>query len=137
LNLSGITNRVGVSLPAGSTDLVFYRLYGDYTGGGSVNGTDFAILASKFNTAATPSDWYLDYDGDGGINGTEFAALANNFNKGAYLPPSLPLSATLGATTGTAATQISTTSLASSTTNQTTDGIVTQLHAKKTRHKSG
>ena len=61
---------------------VMYTLLGDANLDGSVNGSDFAILATNFNKAVSGWD-QGDFNYDGAANGADFALLASNFNKGA------------------------------------------------------
>jgi hypothetical protein len=57
-------------------------LEGDANLDGSVNGTDFSILAANFDKAVT--GWNQgDFNYDGAANGSDFAALAASFNEGA------------------------------------------------------
>jgi hypothetical protein len=68
------------SLASGQIE-VMYTLLGDANLDGKVNGTDFAILATNFNKAATGWD-AGDFNYNGKVNGTDFADLALNFNQG-------------------------------------------------------
>jgi hypothetical protein len=63
-----------------------FRLFGDVTGDGVVNGADFAYFRGAFGTAAgNPAYlWYLDFDGDGAVNGADFAQFRARF--GTALP---------------------------------------------------
>jgi hypothetical protein len=104
---------VGHSLPDGTYDLTvtaadvgdaadftmsganpvysFYRLYGDFEGTGSVNGSDFGILASAFGTnVGLPGGgdlWYLDYYGTGSVNGSDFGQFAARFGTSTTFSP--------------------------------------------------
>jgi hypothetical protein len=60
---------------------VIYTLLGDANLDGSVNGSDFAILATNFNKAVSGWD-QGDFNYDGAANGADFASLASNFNQG-------------------------------------------------------
>jgi probable HAF family extracellular repeat protein len=58
-------------------------LPGDANRDGSVNGTDFALLAGNFGVLSG-ADWSRgDFNGDGAVNGTDFALLAGNFGRSA------------------------------------------------------
>jgi hypothetical protein len=72
-------------------DSVIFRLpqslAGDANRDGSVNGTDFALLAGNFGVASG-ADWGRgDFNGDGAVNGSDFALLAGNFGKMGGDPP--------------------------------------------------
>ena len=64
----------------GSTVLLRRTLYGDANIDGSVNGSDFSLLAQNFGRAGVlwPEG---DFNYDGSVNGTDFALLAGNFGK--------------------------------------------------------
>ena len=64
---------------------IAYALNGDANLDGSVNGSDFAILAANFNKGVTNGWEQGDFNYDGSVNGTDFAALAANFNKGSSI----------------------------------------------------
>jgi hypothetical protein len=68
-------------LASGQIEIKF-TLLGDTNLDGSVNGSDFAILAANFNKAVNGWD-QGDFNYDGAVNGADFANLAANFNKGA------------------------------------------------------
>jgi len=61
---------------------VMYTLLGDANLDGKVNGTDFNILATNFNTGGDSWD-QGDFTYDGKVNGSDFNLLAQNFNQGA------------------------------------------------------
>jgi hypothetical protein len=62
---------------------VAYALYGDVNLDGSVNGTDFSVLAAHFGENVT-GGWEMgDFNYDGVVNGTDFSLLAGNFGKSA------------------------------------------------------
>jgi hypothetical protein len=67
-------------LAAGQMEIK-YALLGDANLDGSVNGSDFAILAANFNKAVSGWD-QGDFNYDGSVNGADFADLAANFNQG-------------------------------------------------------
>jgi uncharacterized protein (TIGR03118 family) len=56
-----------------------FRLFGDVSGDGVVNGTDFAAFRAVFGTATFPLGSPFDIDGDGVVNGTDFAAFRARF----------------------------------------------------------
>jgi hypothetical protein len=68
-------------LASGQIEIKF-TLLGDANLDGSVNGSDFAILAANFNKAVNGWD-QGDFNYDGAVNGADFANLAANFNRGA------------------------------------------------------
>jgi autotransporter-associated beta strand protein len=61
---------------------VKYTLYGDANLDGSVNGTDFGILAANFGKSVSGWD-QGDFNYNGTVNGSDFALLAANFGKSA------------------------------------------------------
>jgi hypothetical protein len=67
--------------PADATAvLVRHTLYGDANLDGSVNGSDFALLAGNFGR--TGQFWYGgDFNYDLSVDGSDFALLAGNFGK--------------------------------------------------------
>jgi hypothetical protein len=73
---------VGYSDVAGKLTLA-YALYGDITLSGSVNGTDFGILAAHFGQDVTGGWTEGDFTGAGIVNGSDFGLLAQNFGKNA------------------------------------------------------
>lgn len=78
-NSSGWIDGVIVRLPQ--------SLSGDANRDGSVNGTDFALLAGNFGVQSG-ADWSRgDFNSDGAVNGTDFALLAGNFGKSGGDPP--------------------------------------------------
>ena len=89
---SGVSSQ-GLTMTGSNPSYTFWRLYGDFTGQGVVNGTDFGILATLFGTQTNSSNWYVDYNGDGVINGTDFKALASRFGTSINIPaqPSVTL----------------------------------------------
>jgi hypothetical protein len=63
------------------------RLAGDANRDGTVNATDFALLAGNFG-AQSGADWSRgDFNADGAVNGSDFALLAGNFGKSGGDPP--------------------------------------------------
>src|SRR5208337_5600328 len=77
-----------VSVGGINPTFTFYRLYGDYTGSGVCNGTDFNILVSEFNQTLPANLWYIAPMENLLDNGTAFCALSQNFNQGAAGPNS-------------------------------------------------
>jgi hypothetical protein len=69
---------------------ILYTLLGDANLDGSVNGSDFTIMAKKFNQAV-PNGWDKgDFNYDGAVNGTDFTLLAKNFNQAAQIGAVVP-----------------------------------------------
>lgn len=62
---------------------IAYTLYGDANLDGTVNGTDFSILAAHFGLGATAWD-AGDFTYGGVVNGTDFSLLAENFGQGRH-----------------------------------------------------
>jgi arabinogalactan endo-1,4-beta-galactosidase len=60
-----------------------YTLLGDANLDGTVNGTDFTIMATNFNQAVTNGWDRGDFNYDGSVNGSDFIELAMNFNQSA------------------------------------------------------
>jgi hypothetical protein len=81
IGASGVTSSQGLQMTGSNPSFSFWRMFGDFTGIGLVNGADFGIMANAFGSHATSSDWYLDYNGDGVINGIDFAQFAGRFGK--------------------------------------------------------
>jgi hypothetical protein len=73
---------VVAGLPSGRIELK-YTLYGDINLDGSVNGTDFALLAAHFGTSDTGGWEQGDLNYNGVVNGSDFALLASNFGTSA------------------------------------------------------
>lgn len=79
LSFSGGTATFAGQTVDDTTVLVRYTLLGDGDLDGTVDITDFAFLASNFNT---PGDWHDgDFNYDFLVNISDFALLASNFNK--------------------------------------------------------
>ncbi len=72
---------VAPGLSEGQVEIA-YTLYGDANLDGTVNGTDFSILAAHFGQGATAWD-AGDFTYTGVVNGTDFSLLAENFGQGA------------------------------------------------------
>jgi hypothetical protein len=94
LKAASITNSSSETLSGGNQTFSFYRLYGDFYGNGSVNGSDFAALASVFGKTVGATGvgpyWYIDYNADGIINGEDFAEFAARFGTKANIPAVQP-----------------------------------------------
>jgi len=77
------------NLPSGEIKIV-YTLLGDANLDGTVNGSDFSLVAAFFGMGVQNWD-----DGDfnyaGAVNGTDFADLAANFGQGTSLPSVSPV----------------------------------------------
>ena len=67
---------------ASGTIEIKYTLLGDANLNGTVDGTDFGILAANFNKGVTGWD-QGDFNYDNVVDGTDFGLMAANFNKGA------------------------------------------------------
>jgi hypothetical protein len=75
--LSGLTDHAGNPLASAAPfDFLFYR--GDATGDGSVNISDFSVLAAKFNQPGVFGDGDFNYSGTVEIG--DFSILASRFN---------------------------------------------------------
>jgi hypothetical protein len=71
---------VDPSLKSGQIELA-YALDGDITLQGSVNGTDFGLLAAHFGKTTTAGWEQGDFTYSGTVSGTQFSLLAGNFGK--------------------------------------------------------
>jgi autotransporter-associated beta strand protein len=67
-------------LASGQIELM-YTLLGDTNLDGKVNGTDFATLATNFNSSVTNGWDEGDFNYDGKVNGTDLQLLQSNFNQ--------------------------------------------------------
>ncbi len=87
-------------LAAGEIEIAF-TLYGDANLDGTVNGSDFSILAANFGMGTT--DWDEgNFRYNGVVNGSDFSALAVNFGLAAsQAAVSLPVFAAAASTTST------------------------------------
>lgn len=58
-----------------------FRLFGDVTGDGAVNGLDLAVFRAAFGTVSTDANYvaFLDANGDGAINGLDLAQFRPRF----------------------------------------------------------
>jgi hypothetical protein len=72
---------VAPNLSPGQIEIA-YTLYGDANLDGTVNASDFSILAAHFGQGATSWD-EGDFDYGGVVNATSFSLLAENFGQGA------------------------------------------------------
>jgi hypothetical protein len=100
LNAAGVTDASGQALAGGNHVLTFFRLTGDITRDRSVNGSDFAILASNFGRAGGYEDG--DLNADGQINGSDFSLLAGNFGRSLTQPTLVAASSSMSFTNGAA-----------------------------------
>jgi alpha-L-arabinofuranosidase len=96
INAPGVTSTQGIPMTA-TRNFTFWRLYGDFTGSGAVNGTDFSLLAANFGTNTTSADWFIDYDNNGIINGSDFASFAARFGHSISIPAVLQTTITTDA----------------------------------------
>ena len=133
---SGVSSQ-GLTMTGSNPSFTFWRLYGDFTGQGVVNGTDFGILALIFGTQTNSSNWYVDYNDDGVINGTDFGALASRFGTSINIPaqPSVTLLAAAPAPISTTTTTTTTPKTTSTSTLLTPP--VKQANEHKPRHGHG
>jgi len=71
----------GTGTPGSDYQLSFFRLFGDVSGDGAVNGTDFGRFRLAFGQAAgNPGyDPAFDWNGDGAVNGTDFGQFRSRF----------------------------------------------------------
>jgi hypothetical protein len=58
-------------------------LPGDANLDGSVNGSDFSVLASNFGRTTQPDWGRADFNQDGSVDGTDFGLLASNYGRSA------------------------------------------------------
>ncbi len=113
------------NLPSG-TIYVRYTLLGDANLDGTVNGSDFSIVAANFGLGVTNWDEGNFLYGSS-VNGSDFSALASNFGQGVSIPAAVtPIVEAPAATNATASTSTSSTS-SQSTADQT-------LHKAKGGH---
>jgi hypothetical protein len=99
VSASGVTSSQGLNMSA-TQDFTFYRLYGDFQGDGTVNGSDFTTLVTLIGKQTNSTNWYVDYDGDGTITGTDFTAFVSRLGQSMSIPslPSVVLLAVVPAT---------------------------------------
>jgi hypothetical protein len=110
VSASGVTGD-GMNMAA-NQDFTFWRLYGDFQGSGTVNGSDFTTLVTLLGKATPLSDWYVDYDADGVIAGSDFTAFVTRLGHSITIPllPSVVLLDTPAVTATPAAVASSTSS---------------------------
>jgi hypothetical protein len=114
VSASGVSSG-GLNMSA-DQNFTFWRLYGDFGGDGTVNGSDFTQLVTLIGKAAGSSNWYVDYDADGVIGGSDFTAFVTRLGHSISIP-SLPSVVLLAAAPPVATLTTPTTT--ASTTNKT------------------
>jgi polygalacturonase len=97
VSASGVSSG-GLNMSA-DQNFTFWRLYGDFGGDGTVNGSDFTQLVTLIGKAAGSSNWYVDYDADGVIGGSDFTAFVTRLGHSISIP-SLPSVVLLSANSG-------------------------------------
>jgi hypothetical protein len=80
LNHAAVTDAGGQTLAADRTD-VFFRLYGDSNGDGTVNNADTFNLRKTFGLSTGQTGYlaYLDYNGDGTVNNADVFQFRKRF----------------------------------------------------------
>jgi len=78
----GNGNGIAEGSPTDNRTSAFHRLFGDGTGDGNVNSTDFALFRTVFGVAG-PN---FDFDGSGVVNSNDFAEFRKRFGLSGYLP---------------------------------------------------
>ncbi len=113
----GVTSASGLHMSA-DQDFVFWRLYGDFAGNGSVTGNDYTTLITLLDGATGSTYWYLDFYNTGFVTGDDFTEFITRFGSTMNIPtlPSVEVAAA-PATTSTSATP---TTLTPTTTTLTT-----------------
>jgi alpha-L-arabinofuranosidase len=100
VNAADVQDAAGTTLAGGNPSVSFYRLFGDFYGGGAVNLTDLLALLNAYGLNSSQSGYFAsgDSNGDGTINLTDLLALLNNYGLGDYPTASInPIgSATVG-----------------------------------------
>jgi hypothetical protein len=129
VSASGVTSGQGLNMST-TQNFTFWRLYGDFQGNGTVNGSDFTTLVTLLGKATPPSLWYADFDNDGIIGGSDFTAFVTRLGHSITIPslPSVVLLAAPGATSSTTVQHTNSSTVA--TTN-------TPISKKKPRHGHG
>jgi hypothetical protein len=118
----GYADSADVGNPAGLSSnqiKIMYTLQGDSNLDGTVNGVDFGVVAANFNKSVTGWD-AGDFNYDGVDNGVDFGELAANFNKG------------IGLTASATMDPVSSQSIASNSTDNSTNPTSTPPIARKT-----
>jgi hypothetical protein len=88
ISSSGVTSvQNGLVMTGANQTFSFWRLYGDFTGEGDVNGTDYTMLVTNFAQELSPSLWYLSYIGQDVITGSDFTAFVTRFGKELSMDP--------------------------------------------------
>ncbi len=73
----------GDGTPAGDLVFNFHRLFGDFDGNLTVDGTDFAAFGATFggSNGGLTYDPAFDYDGNGTIDGADLGDFGNRFGR--------------------------------------------------------
>jgi hypothetical protein len=73
-NAAAVTHRAGGLVMSANRSDNFFRLFGDATGDGVVNGSDLFQLRPSLGTSTGQGGFQsmFDFDGDGVVNGTDF-----------------------------------------------------------------
>jgi hypothetical protein len=129
VSASGVASGQGLNMST-TQDFTFWRLYGDFAGDGTVNGSDFTQLVTLIGKSTNSSNWYVDYDDDGVIGGSDFTAFVTRLGHSISIP-SLPSVVLL-----TAASPASSTA-AQHTNSAIVAAVTTPLGKKKPRHGHG
>jgi hypothetical protein len=138
---SGVTDGNSLNMAA-DQNFTFLRLYGDFQGNGTVNGSDFTTIATLLGKPTPSSDWYVDFDADGVIGGSDFTAFVTRLGHSITIPslPSVvllaaapPATTTPAATPGGSSNGVNTATVATSTsTDANTHPITTaKISSKK------
>ncbi|MGD0464779.1 MAG: glycosyl hydrolase family 28 protein [Tepidisphaeraceae bacterium] len=100
VSAGGVTSGQGLNMSA-DQNFTFWRLYGDFQGNGTVNGSDFTLLVTELGTQTNSSDWYLDYEGQGTVSGSDFTEFVTRLGDSISIPalPSVELLAAAPAVT--------------------------------------
>jgi hypothetical protein len=126
VSASGVSSGQGLNMST-TQDFTFWRLYGDFGGDGTVNGSDFTQLVTLIGHATNSSDWYVDYDNDGVIGGSDFTAFVTRLGHSISIP-SLPSVVLLTAPATTTSATVP------HTKNSTVTTPNTPVSKKKPRH---
>jgi hypothetical protein len=78
-----LVNGVNGGVMTADQNYLFFRLFGDYNGDGTVNNADYAIFRKAFNAVlgSLPyaSYWYFDYDDSGKIDNNDYSQFLTDF----------------------------------------------------------
>jgi len=107
---SGVTDGNSLNMAA-DQNFTFLRLYGDFQGNGTVNGSDFTTICHTAGKPTPSSDWYVDYDNDGVIGGSDFTAFVTRLGHSITIPslPSVVILAAAPPVATTTSTTVTTT----------------------------